>query len=65
MITLVFRIWNFIFGTQIYTNWRNLNILIWILELTTKLIGKGEKASVLSKVDFSVMAEISQKEGIN
>ena len=38
--------------------------IIWILELTTKLIGKGEKASVLSKVDFSVMAEISQKEGI-
>ncbi|MGB1206962.1 MAG: CNNM domain-containing protein [Chitinophagales bacterium] len=38
--------------------------IIWILEKTTKLIGKGEKESVLSKIDFSVMAEISQKEGI-
>ena len=55
-----------------FTN-RALKMIMWplrvtgvilILELTTKLIGKGEKESVLSKVDFSVMAEISQKEGI-
>ncbi len=38
--------------------------ILWILQRTTKLIGKGgHHGSVLSRQDFAVMAEIGEKEG--
>lgn len=39
--------------------------IIWILQRTTKLIGKGghHGGSVLSRQDFAVMAEMGEKEG--
>ncbi len=52
---------------------RILNILIfffkwtgfiWILQLVTKLFGKRGHASVLSREDFHVMADIAQEEGV-
>ena len=53
---------------------KSLNILIWplkysgilwLLQLTTRLIGgKGHKGSVLSREDFSAMAQIAHDEGV-
>ena len=51
---------------------RSLNFLIfplkwtgilWILQLTTKLVGKSAHGSVLSRQDFAVMAEMGEKDG--
>lgn len=50
-----------------------LNILIfplkytgslWLLQLTTKLIGSKGHASILSRDDFSAMADLAEKEGV-
>ncbi len=39
--------------------------LLWVLQLFTKLIGKkGHLGSVLSREDFTAMADIAQKEGV-
>ncbi len=39
--------------------------ILWILQLTTKLIGgKGHHGSVLSREDFTAMADIAQEEGV-
>lgn len=39
--------------------------ILWILQLTTKLIGgKGHHGSVLSREDFSAMAQIAEEEGV-
>ncbi len=39
--------------------------LLWLLQLFTKLIGKkGQHGSVLSREDFSAMAEIAHEEGV-
>ena len=39
--------------------------LLWLLQLTTKLIGnKGRHGSVLSREDFSAMTEIAEDEGL-
>ncbi len=38
--------------------------ILWLLQLTTKLIGKSGHGSVLSREDFSAMAEIAQEEGV-
>lgn len=39
--------------------------LLWLLQLTTKLIGKGAHGeSILSREDFSVMADIAKEEGV-
>ncbi len=39
--------------------------ILWILQLTTKLIGgKGHHGSVLSREDFSAMADIAEEEGV-
>ncbi|MBT8253476.1 MAG: hemolysin family protein [Bacteroidia bacterium] len=39
--------------------------ILWLLQLTTKLIGsKGHKGSILSREDFSAMAEIAHDEGV-
>ena len=39
--------------------------LLWLLQLTTKLIGKGAHGeSVLSREDFSTMADIAKEEGV-
>jgi len=39
--------------------------MLWLLQLTTKLIGgKGHHGSVLSREDFSAMADIAQEEGV-
>lgn len=39
--------------------------LLWILQLTTKLIGgKGHHGSVLSREDFHVMADMAHEEGV-
>ncbi|MBE7689128.1 CNNM domain-containing protein [Tenacibaculum piscium] len=39
--------------------------ILWILQLTTKLIGaKGGHGSVLSREDFSVMTDIAEQEGV-
>jgi len=39
--------------------------LLWLLQLTTKLIGgKGHHGSVLSREDFHVMADMAHKEGV-
>ncbi len=37
--------------------------ILWLLQQTTKLIGKSAHGSVLSRQDFAVMAEIGNKEG--
>lgn len=37
--------------------------LLWILQLFTRLVGKGHTHSVLSREDFSAMAEVAQEEG--
>ncbi len=39
--------------------------ILWLLQLTTKLIGgKGHHGSVLSREDFTAMADIAQEEGV-
>jgi len=39
--------------------------LLWLMQLTTKLIGgKGHHGSVLSREDFSVMADMAHEEGV-
>lgn len=39
--------------------------ILWVLQLTTKLIGgKGHHGSVLSREDFSAMADIAEDEGV-
>jgi CBS domain containing-hemolysin-like protein len=38
--------------------------ILWMLQLTTKLIGKSSHGSVLSREDFSAMADIAQEEGV-
>jgi len=39
--------------------------ILWILQLTTKLIGgKGHHGSVLSREDFTAMADIAEEEGV-
>ncbi|WP_108808083.1 CNNM domain-containing protein [Aquimarina spinulae] len=39
--------------------------ILWILQLTTKLIGgKGHHGSVLSREDFTAMADIAHEEGV-
>ncbi|MDC3388484.1 hemolysin family protein [Flavobacteriaceae bacterium] len=39
--------------------------ILWLLQLTTKLIGKGAHGeSVLSREDFSAMADIANEEGV-
>ncbi|MEW7289328.1 CNNM domain-containing protein [Aquimarina sp. 2304DJ70-9] len=39
--------------------------LLWLLRLTTKLIGgKGHHGSVLSREDFTAMADIAEEEGV-
>ncbi|MDM9629984.1 CNNM domain-containing protein [Robiginitalea aurantiaca] len=38
--------------------------LMWLLQLFTRLIGKSHHGSVLSREDFSAMAEIAHEEGV-
>ncbi len=38
--------------------------ILWLLQLTTKLIGKSAHGSVLSREDFSVMADMAHQEGV-
>ncbi|MBL4746360.1 MAG: DUF21 domain-containing protein [Flavobacteriaceae bacterium] len=38
--------------------------ILWVLQLTTKLIGKSGHGSALSREDFSAMAEIATEEGV-
>ncbi|NER13137.1 DUF21 domain-containing protein [Leptobacterium flavescens] len=38
--------------------------ILWLLQLTTKLIGKSGHGSVLSKEDFTAMADIAEQEGV-
>jgi CBS domain containing-hemolysin-like protein len=38
--------------------------LLWLLQLTTKLIGKSGHGSVLSREDFHAMTNIAQEEGV-
>ncbi|MCB0472048.1 MAG: HlyC/CorC family transporter [Flavobacteriaceae bacterium] len=38
--------------------------IIWILQLVTKLFGKGHGTSVLSREDFHAMTEIAEEEGV-
>lgn len=38
--------------------------LLWVLQLTTKLIGGKGHGSILSREDFSVMADIAHEEGV-
>jgi CBS domain containing-hemolysin-like protein len=37
--------------------------ILWVLQLTTKLVGKSAHGSVLSRQDFAVMTEMGEKEG--
>lgn len=38
--------------------------LMWLLQLFTRLIGKSHHGSVLSREDFTAMADIAQEEGV-
>lgn len=38
--------------------------LLWILQVTTKLVGKNHHGSVLTREDFSVMADIAKEKGV-
>ena len=38
--------------------------LMWLLQLFTRLIGKKHMGSILSREDFSVMADLAQEEGV-
>ncbi len=37
--------------------------ILWLLQWTTKLVGKSSHGSVLSRQDFAIMAEMGSKEG--
>lgn len=38
--------------------------LLWLLQLFTRLVGKSSHESVLSREDFSAMAEVAEEEGV-
>ncbi|MEE9430063.1 MAG: hemolysin family protein [Melioribacteraceae bacterium] len=38
--------------------------VLWLLQVTTKLIGKNHHGSVLSRADFSAMADIAKEKGV-
>ncbi len=38
--------------------------ILWVLELTTKLVGKNPHVSIISREDFNAMADIAQEEGV-
>ena len=38
--------------------------ILWILQLFTKLFGKGGHGSVLSREDFTAMTDIAEQEGV-
>lgn len=38
--------------------------ILWMLQLTTKLIGKNENDTIVSREDFHAMAEIAHEEGV-
>lgn len=38
--------------------------LLWMLQLFTRMVGKSSHESVLSREDFSAMAEVAQEEGV-
>ena len=38
--------------------------LLWVLQLFTRLIGKGKHQSVLSREDFTAMADVAHEEGV-
>ena len=38
--------------------------LLWLMQITTKLIGKNSHGSILSREDFSVMTEIALEKGV-
>lgn len=38
--------------------------LLWILQLFTRLIGKGKHQSILSREDFTAMADVAHEEGV-
>jgi len=38
--------------------------VLWLLQLTTRLIGKSSHGSILTREDFSTMAEIATEEGV-
>ena len=38
--------------------------LLWLMQITTKLIGKNSHGSILSREDFSVMTEIAFEKGV-
>lgn len=38
--------------------------ILWLMQMTTKLIGKNSHESILSREDFSTMAEIASEKGI-
>jgi CBS domain containing-hemolysin-like protein len=38
--------------------------IIWLLQITTKLIGKNQHSSVLSREDFSAMTDIATQKGV-
>jgi len=38
--------------------------IIWLLQITTKLIGKNHHGSVLSREDFSAMTDIAEEKGV-
>lgn len=38
--------------------------ILWLLQLTTKLIGGSGHVSILSRDDFSAMADLAEKEGV-
>ena len=38
--------------------------IIWLMQITTKLIGKNNHGSVLSREDFSAMTEIAREKGV-
>ena len=39
-------------------------LVLWVMQLFTKLFGKGHHGSVLSREDFHAMADIAQEEGV-
>ena len=43
---------------------RRITGLLWILQLFTRLIGKGKHQSVLSREDFTAMADVAHEEGV-
>lgn len=38
--------------------------LLWLMQITTKLIGKKHHGSILTREDFSIMAEIAKDKGV-